>query len=860
VAPLRSYFPETVSHAPELLLSERAWLRGLVATLVRDPTDADDLEQDVSLAALTHPPAHEAAPRGWLAAVARNLVQRGRRSAARRQRREASVARREAQEAVDDVVARAQAHRQVVDAVLQLDEPYRAVVLLRFFENHKPAAIAAQLGCPVATVRTRLQRGLSLLRGQLEREWGGRERWLALFGFSVAVPTTGVASAGSAAAAGVAWMNLQSKLFLAFGAVLVSGLGYLAWPDDPAARLISEAPSAALAVAPDAGAELSSQTGAASLSSESSAKPGPPLADARRGIAKVVRSWRRIADAELPPGDGCLVRVVDMDGTAVPDATVLRADGVVVLKALNHGKALELHQGDGATAQTLLLGATDRNGFLRLPRDVKGCYLIATAKDRASGRATLSVDAHDKLIETYLTLVLEEPVRIHGDVTAGNKPAAGATVRIAVTGDAKFATVKADAGGRFACSLAPNPGFDLGAALGELQSNWTRTHGSGFERLELTGPLLVRGTVADPHGSPLADASVQAHVVGRYQTAFPAADALARAISVQTDAQGRYALTLYGEADYLVMVRHPEWSPPPPARFGAFRQQVRDVHFQMGLWGKMVGDVREPDGRPVAGARIKVAVASQSLEAWREHFKPAVPQPQWSATTDARGNYEIGQLRSEFVYDVVCELDPALRAPPLERKNVPATNQSFTVDRQPQGRWPLRLRVTNAAGEPVTGDAVLRIHSRGLTRFTLPQRHGVALRAGSGDGPWLRGQQTVAADLCVPGVGCATLEPWQVRLDQGEVTVTLEPACRIEVACAFGGALITATRHSRPDAVPLTLDPVRADRHGVVVFDHLTPGMWHFTAPLPQRTPMSLRELWGVATLVAGTVGYVELR
>src|SRR5690606_37993369 len=68
--------------------------------------------------------------------------------------------------------------QRVASAVLELDEPFRSVVLLRWFEDREPGAIARQLGIPVATVRTRLHRAHAKLRERFEREqgpdWRGR--------------------------------------------------------------------------------------------------------------------------------------------------------------------------------------------------------------------------------------------------------------------------------------------------------------------------------------------------------------------------------------------------------------------------------------------------------------------------------------------------------------------------------------------------------------------------------------------------------------------------------------------------------------------------------------------------------------
>jgi RNA polymerase sigma-70 factor (sigma-E family) len=55
------------------------------------------------------------------------------------------------------------------DALRALRPERRAVLVLRYYEDLSHAQIAKVLGCPVTTVRTRLHRGLSDLRKELER-------------------------------------------------------------------------------------------------------------------------------------------------------------------------------------------------------------------------------------------------------------------------------------------------------------------------------------------------------------------------------------------------------------------------------------------------------------------------------------------------------------------------------------------------------------------------------------------------------------------------------------------------------------------------------------------------------------------
>jgi RNA polymerase sigma-70 factor (ECF subfamily) len=166
--------PETLSC--EAVLSEMRWLRGLAKSLGADAHTADDLSQPTVLKVLEHPPETDRSVRGWLRTVLGNRLRKSRRTRIRREAREARAARPESGASTFDVVARAAIQREVSDAVMALDEPYRSTVLLRFFEELPPRRIASLLGVPVATVKTRLARALDQLREQLDRAHGGDRR------------------------------------------------------------------------------------------------------------------------------------------------------------------------------------------------------------------------------------------------------------------------------------------------------------------------------------------------------------------------------------------------------------------------------------------------------------------------------------------------------------------------------------------------------------------------------------------------------------------------------------------------------------------------------------------------------------
>jgi RNA polymerase sigma-70 factor (ECF subfamily) len=147
----------------ERLRGEDRFVRALLQRMVGDPHLADDLAQETWLAVLRQ----QRAPfgRAWLSVVARNCALQALRGRTRRLLREQAAARPEL-DAAPDVVA-AELRERVLAAVERLGPAERALVRARFFDDRSPAAIAAELGAPVETVRTRLKRALQRLRRAL---------------------------------------------------------------------------------------------------------------------------------------------------------------------------------------------------------------------------------------------------------------------------------------------------------------------------------------------------------------------------------------------------------------------------------------------------------------------------------------------------------------------------------------------------------------------------------------------------------------------------------------------------------------------------------------------------------------------
>jgi len=205
------------------MLADTAFVRRIARSLVRDPEAAEDLAQDALVVALERPPREGTSLRGWIATVVRSLAIDRARGAAARERRETSAAAREHTLGPDEVAARLDMSQHVARALRELEEPYRTALYLRYVEDLDPPTIAARLELPIATVKTRLRRGLELLRRRFDREWGGREAW------SAALLPLSVDIAPTAPIAGTLLMTTAAKIA---AALLVCGVAaWVLWPE-----------------------------------------------------------------------------------------------------------------------------------------------------------------------------------------------------------------------------------------------------------------------------------------------------------------------------------------------------------------------------------------------------------------------------------------------------------------------------------------------------------------------------------------------------------------------------------------------------------------------------------------------------
>ncbi len=187
-----------MSSLPEIqsLLRHDPWMRRIAGQLAGSTGMADDLVQDTWLRAR----GKKNPSRAWLATVLGNLWRECLRGEQRRSHREEIVARREALPSTLDLVEELSLRREVSEALLDLDEPFRRAVYMRFHREMSFQQIAEETSVGLSTAHDHVRIGLGRMRRVLDdgphgTNWG--LGLLAIAGSSLPSKTlTGVISMG----------------------------------------------------------------------------------------------------------------------------------------------------------------------------------------------------------------------------------------------------------------------------------------------------------------------------------------------------------------------------------------------------------------------------------------------------------------------------------------------------------------------------------------------------------------------------------------------------------------------------------------------------------------------------------------
>lgn len=672
----------------DALLAHADWTRALARRLIRDAHLADDLAQSAWVAAMESPPSPDRPLRRWIAAVLRSRAVDHRRRAASAALREAASARREAQPSTLDVVERLAIQRSLVEALARLEEPYRTAILLRFFEGLPPREIARRTAAPVATVRTRLARGIERLRALLDGLHGGdRRAWV------VALAPMGAAPGGllgTVIGAGI----VNAKLIgvtLAAAALLLAGWLWSSARPEPAetARTVGNVASADGAAAVPAVVAAGAEGARAAAAAPPAASPeigGAPSLPRSVPAAAARRIRGRVVDLESRAIAGVEVRIQRAGGAARAAASS-PAEPTPAAVSDAHGRFDIVDPPAGSLA-------VDSPRYTTVLAPVVDPGATAEALVVAAPRITLggSVAEIDGAPVERARVAIRLPV----DFRAAFREV------LDLSGDREWTTAT-DAAGRFEIADAPlvpgatlsasGAGFEAASAPMPDASTWSL---SFTLRKPEARKGWVRGRVVDLSNRPVAEAWVGLDHGG----------------AVQSDRDGRFDLHVgigrtmsvtAAKAGHLPAIRDVRMDADgnlTPSEDLVLRLGERPLEIS--------GAVVDADGKPVARARVWIGDGTERH--WNDWTYPVLESVLAGAPdgrivdADAQGAFRLGGL-----------LPREYRIEALNPRNLVVGR----LERVAAGRADVRIelpadavhrrvagRVESRTGEPVAGVVV----------------------------------------------------------------------------------------------------------------------------------------------------------
>ncbi len=683
---MESSYPRALS--PETLLSNAGFVRSLTRSLLADSNVADDVAQETLVTALTRPPRSAHGLRSWLASVARSLARQNTRGEGRRQRREANAARAERIPSTAEIIEREELRGAVVQAVLALSEPSRSALLLRYYEDKAPREIAALLGLPVETVRTRIKRGLAQMRSELEARLGEKHvQWRRAL-----LPLAGAGARASAAGVGL-------KAALAAGLLLFGAAGW---------RVLESSAPAALEPGPvgeGASETLASVTLQGETATLAREAVRAPAIDAERKLSGSVAGPRG------RPLEGAIVYI--SPNGAPPEEFRYHPEWIAHLE--QKGMRLEWTKTDDAGRFRAAFSDLERVYVAAV--DANDPYLFA---DPVQGR-WLDLPASDVLFQVAEAPTAEVRVRAVVQETGANVLDFACVVR-RVSDGLVLPSVVAQAGFA-ACKLPFHPRwvpdeFDVSIEDEKLGRASTRVRLQAGERrgveLLFHASIGLEGQVVDPSGAPVAGALVFSGTQIRLRGDEPFKPFRPERVEdgARTDASGWFAIEA---AERYVSVWHERWSPKTVKREEAALVRLEPR-------ARIQGRLLERDGRAWAGVEVVLDRERKALtdEAGRFAFEDVeagvrglrLPSKRTMSITVSSGETVEVELGAEERLDVALELQRGGR-PWLE------------------GIGGVLVGVESAGElfEFETSDGVLRVHDASPGHYVLLSGSGVVASA-----------------------------------------------------------------------------------------------------------------------------------
>ena len=797
----------------EALLAELGWARALARQLVQDASVADDIAQEAALVALERPPRRQRGPglRAWLARVTHTLVRhRSRAEHGRREREQRSHSQRSEPSPLE-VLERASAQRELVDAVLELGEPWASTILSRYLDELTAEQIAQRQGVTSAAVRKRLSRGLEKLRERLDARHGGERRaWLIGMGSWSELPLAPLRAASIALP--VAMTTLSKTVLIASAAVALSFVGWRTLDFGQATPADHSASAVAPVATPRAPQPSPSTRAVAELETEAAPKRHP-LATNR-------------SEAQTGPAqESFLLRARVLDGEGIPIAAselaVLDSE-IPATRAADDGRfELTLNPQQVEAGQQVVVEVRAQ-GFVPVWRRER--IVFGNMVDLGEIELEVAGFVHGRVVELSGQPVAGALVCVV--VPEGQDRSAEETALWGPGHHVRRYSRKTDAAGRFRFEELP---LGLWQVWGHAEgSQWSSgpvqraATGARLEPVELRiepigGANLVRGVVLGPEGEPVPN------VVLRWALADENNDKPQEFYDSEggrSDAEGRFALEMIA-GRVVDLLAKPSLTETklgsrtiPGVAVGG-----PEIVIELSQRRYLVLDVRDPDSSPVDQFRALLICEGERFG--RQRFE----------SDEAGGHARLPLPDRPFRVSVTGQQYEDFVAGPFEPMSSP---EVFEIELVPHAL--LSGRVT-AQGQPVAGALVqlyrkvqgedrpwaygfpATLDGKGLTYTTTESdgRYSVAIRRA--------GPSVVLVDSNQHELFLS--EPLQLDLGQPQkLDLELPPPGVIEghVHRADGGdprGLVV--RASRGD---WRVVEARVSEDGRYRFDALAPGLW----------------------------------
>ena len=558
---------------------------------------AEDITQAVfiELARQANALAGHPALAGWLYTCVRRMTANVRRADQRRQRREQEAFMMHeilGSEPADDLWQ--QVRPVIDDAMHELDEEDRAVVVLRFFEGKSFRDVGTALGLNENAARMRCERSLERLRNVLSRRGvTSTAATLAVVltastatsapaALASTVATAALTSGGAGAGATAALAKMFSKTQFAVSTVLVGVVGLVVWSQVHSNRH-----------------EDIKQPLAASNTSGSVASPARPT--------KAAASAKTTTTAAT---SATLLQVIDAEsGEPIPGAKI-------------HAPYFRR---DGRSQK--LKRIADRSG--KVPLDpllppAEGLNLFVTAEGHVPMVRTWG---YGRPMPAEYTMKLERGATVTGKVMdEAGQPIAGATIEVdgpgndsAVTENIQFgpdAELVSDTEGRWSCNMIPKgaEGFSLLATHPEHAETKVPIRGATGESVVIVmkSGFNVAGKVETWDGNPIQAASVR-EVRSNEEGER----------SETTDASGAFQLKALNAGEVIIAVQANRFA--PQVQTIQVTGLVAGLRFKLNPGQLLRGRLVDEEGNPVGDARAETTPGRRKI--------------QWSSTTDADGRF-----------------------------------------------------------------------------------------------------------------------------------------------------------------------------------------------------------------------------